>query len=74
MEPLHDRLAAIRAPTLVVTGSLDASGRTRAEEVVQGVRGARLAVIAGAGHRPDLESPAAFRSLVMSFLKENSVA
>lgn len=74
MEPLHDRLGGIRAPTLVITGSLDATGRSRAEEVVRRVRGARLAVIAGAGHRPHLESPAAFRSLVMSFLKENSVA
>ena len=74
MEPLHARLAAIRAPTLVVAGALDPVGRARAESVAAGIRGARLEIVEGAGHRPHLESPAAFRSLVMSFLKENSVA
>lgn len=72
MEPLHARLGAIRAPTLVIAGALDAAGRTRAGAVAAGIRGARLEIIAGAGHRPDLETPAAFRSLVLSFLKENS--
>ena len=74
MEPLHGRLAAIRAPTLVITGALDRVGRGRADVVVAGIPGAKLAVIAEAGHTPHLESPAAFRSLATSFLKENSAA
>ena len=74
MEPLHARLGAIRAPTLVIAGALDTTGRARAESVAAGIPRAKLEMIAGAGHRPDLESPAVFRSLVMSFLKESSVA
>ena len=71
MEPLHEHLAKIRAPTLVISGALDRVGRSRADAVVAGVPGAKLAVVADTGHTPHLESPAAFRSLSMSFLKEN---
>ena len=74
MEPLHDRLAAIRAPTLVIAGALDVMGRSRAETVASCIPGARLAIVAGAGHAPHLESPATFRSLALAFLKEDSAA
>ncbi len=70
MEPLHDRLAAVRAPTLVIAGALDAVGRPRAELVAAGIPGARLALLEGVGHTPHLEAPAAFRRLVVDFLQE----
>jgi 2-succinyl-6-hydroxy-2,4-cyclohexadiene-1-carboxylate synthase len=70
MEPLHDRLAAVRAPTLVIGGTLDTVGRPRAELVAAGIQGARLELLDGIGHTPHLEAPAAFRRLVIDFLSE----
>lgn len=70
MEPLHDRLAAVAAPALVITGGLDDVGRPRAELVAAGIPGARLAVLDGVGHTPHLEAPDAFLRLVTAFLQE----
>jgi pimeloyl-ACP methyl ester carboxylesterase len=70
MEPLHDRLAFVTAPTLVIAGALDTAGRPRAEAVAAGIPGARLELLDGVGHTPHLESPAAFRRLVTEFLQE----
>lgn len=69
MEPLHDRLGEVRAPTLVVAGAADpALGRS--EEVATGIPGARLAIIEGAGHAPHLEHPDRFHAIVLDFLTE----
>jgi 2-succinyl-6-hydroxy-2,4-cyclohexadiene-1-carboxylate synthase len=70
MAPLEHRLGEVRVPTLVVVGSLDRTGRERAEVVAAGIPGARLSVVAGAGHTPHLERPAAFRRLVVAFLAD----
>ena len=74
MEPLHDRLASVRIPTLVIAGALDPIGLARAEMVAAGVPGARLEVVPDAGHMPHLESPARFRSLTLDFLQEEPTA
>ncbi len=71
MEPVHPRLAAVSAPTLVVIGDTDPA-RARAEEVAAGIPGARLALVAGAGHAPHLERPDRFHSLVLDFLTETA--
>ncbi len=71
MEPLHDRLSALTAPTLVVVGAEDPA-RARAEEVAAAIPGARLAVVAGAGHAPHLERPERFHALVLDFLLETA--
>jgi 2-succinyl-6-hydroxy-2,4-cyclohexadiene-1-carboxylate synthase len=71
MEPLHERLAEIHVPTLVIAGALDPV-RARAEEVAAGIPGARLAIVARAGHTPHLERTAAFRRLVIDFLQEDA--
>lgn len=68
MEPLHERLGEVRAPTLVVAGRLDQAGTERAAAVAGAIRDARLAIVDGAGHAPHLEQPAAFRRIVVSFL------
>ena len=68
MTPFQHRLGEVRAPTLVVVGSLDPVGRQRAAAVAGGIPGARLEVVEGAGHTPHLERPAAFRRLVSAFL------
>jgi 2-succinyl-6-hydroxy-2,4-cyclohexadiene-1-carboxylate synthase len=74
MEPLHDRLGEVSAPALVITGSLDAIGRPRAEEVASRIPGARLTILDGVGHTPHLESPDAFRRLVLDFITEDPAA
>ena len=71
MEPLHDRLPAIVAPTLVVAGADDLA-RPRAEEVVAAIPGARLVLVPGAGHAPHLERPDRFHALVFDFLMETA--
>jgi 2-succinyl-6-hydroxy-2,4-cyclohexadiene-1-carboxylate synthase len=74
MEPLGDRLPEVRAPTLVIAGALDPTGHARAEAIAAGIPAARLTVVPGAGHTPHLETPSTFRSLALSFLKEDSAA
>ena len=74
MEPLHERLGRVAAPALVIAGALDPTGRARAEAVAAGIPGARLEIVAGAGHAPHLETPTTFRSLALAFLKEDSAA
>jgi len=69
MEPLHDRLAAVSAPTLVVAGA-DDPVRARAEEVAAGIPGARLVLVPGAGHAPHLERPDRFHAILFDFLTE----
>ena len=73
MEPLHDRLAEVALPTLVIVGA-DDPARGRAEEAAAGISGARLAVIPGAGHAPHLETPVDFERLVLAFLQEDPAA
>jgi 2-succinyl-6-hydroxy-2,4-cyclohexadiene-1-carboxylate synthase len=69
MEPLHGRLAHVVAPALVVVGA-DDPARARAEEVASAIPGARLAVVAGAGHAPHLERAERFHALLLDFLTE----
>ncbi len=72
MEPLAERLGEIRAPTLVIAGSLDAVARPRIDQVAAGIPGARIAVVDGSGHTPHDERPTAFRRLALDFLQEDA--
>jgi 2-succinyl-6-hydroxy-2,4-cyclohexadiene-1-carboxylate synthase len=74
MEPLHGRLGAVTAPTLVIAGALDDVGLERARTVAEGVPGARLAIVPDAGHAPHLESPDRFEALVDDLLTITTTA
>ena len=74
MEPLHDRLATVASPTLVIAGALDPTGRTRAGTVAAAIPHARLEIVEGAGHTPHLENPRRFRTLTTDFLEEDPAA
>ena len=64
-----ERLAEIKAPTLVVVGDSDAQDlHNIAKLLVSEITGARLATIQNAAHLPNLEHPNQFNRLVMDFL------
>jgi 3-oxoadipate enol-lactonase len=64
------RVEQIAVPTLVVTGDEDAVyPPATAEAMARRIPGARLAVIAGAGHVSNLEQPEAFNETVLGFLR-----
>ncbi|MEO5972705.1 MAG: alpha/beta fold hydrolase [Sphingomicrobium sp.] len=67
----RDRVAAIAVPTLVVVGAEDkATPPALSEQMAAAIPGARLEVIANAGHITNLEQPAEFNRLVDAFLAE----
>lgn len=67
----RDRAAAIHAPTLIVCGDQDSVTPVGlSEELRDLVPGARLRVIAGAGHLTNLEKPDEFNRVVDTFLDD----
>jgi 3-oxoadipate enol-lactonase len=67
---VHDELARITAPTLVVVGDEDvATPRPKAERIVRAIAGARLVTIPRAGHSSTLEEPALVTSAIEQFLQ-----
>lgn len=68
-------LPAVRVPTLVVVGDEDAlTPPKQAEMLRDGIAGSRLEVIAGAGHVPCLERPAAFNLVLGEFMARLATA
>ncbi|UJR80665.1 alpha/beta fold hydrolase [Sandaracinus amylolyticus] len=68
-EDLRPQLPRIDAPTLVVVGADDvATPRARSEDIVAGIRGARLVQIPRAGHLSAWEQPDAVREAIEGFL------
>lgn len=68
----RDALGSIRAPTLVIAGADDVvipAASTTA--LAEGIPGARLETLPGAGHLAALERPEAFAALVSSFLSKD---
>lgn len=65
-EPL---LRTIDVPVLVLWGEDDViTGRGQGEMLARGIRGARLEVLAGAGHLPNVEAPEEFNAALTKFL------
>ena len=66
---LRDALGAIAVPTLVVAGSDDPTVAPAAvEELLEGIPGARLVELPGAGHLANAEQPDAFTDALLSQL------
>ncbi len=61
-------LARLALPTLVVVGAQDAASRPSAEALAAAIPGARLRVIADAGHVVNLAQPARFNEVLLEFL------
>ena len=62
-------LPAIAVPTLVITGEHDRSAAPEvARKLAERIPGARLAILAGAGHLLNIEQPQAFNAALLAFL------
>jgi 2-succinyl-6-hydroxy-2,4-cyclohexadiene-1-carboxylate synthase len=64
MEPLWDRLPALKIPVTLVVGERDAKFRAIAERMLALLPAARLLVVPGAGHAAQLEAPAAVAAAI----------
>jgi len=64
---------AVSAPVLVVTGDQDLASRTRAANALAGrLPEAERAVIADAGHLPNLDNPKEYNAVVRAFLERHA--
>jgi pimeloyl-ACP methyl ester carboxylesterase len=64
-----DGLPSITVPTLVIVGDQDQPFLAPCEYMAKKIPGARLEVIAGAGHSSNLDQPAAFNRVLLDFLE-----
>jgi 3-oxoadipate enol-lactonase len=65
-----DEMAAIRCPTLIITGEDDtAQPPANAKSMIAGIRGARHINIRGAGHSSSLETPEAVTAAMQELLQ-----
>jgi pimeloyl-ACP methyl ester carboxylesterase len=64
-------LAQIRVPVLCLVGELDKNAPApMMERMAQKIPGAKIIMLPGLGHLPNLESPAAFDAAVLGFLRD----
>ena len=68
-EALHDRLATLPMPVLLIAGEWDEKYRTLAGEMAGRIPYAQVAIIAEAGHAAHLEQPERFAATVRGFLE-----
>ena len=71
--PAADRLGEIRTPAMVIVGDLD-TPRTlaTADHLARNIAGAQKWIISGTAHMPNMEKPAEFSQLVLSFLSSQA--
>jgi pimeloyl-ACP methyl ester carboxylesterase len=63
-------LAGLRVPTLIVVGESDElTPVEESRKMAALIAGARLEVIPGSGHLPNLEQPARFNAVLSAFLE-----
>ena len=64
-----DGIPSITVPTLIIVGDQDQPFLAPCEYMAKKIPGARLEVIAGAGHSSNLDQPAAFNRVLLEFLE-----
>ena len=72
--PTAERLADIKAPTLVIIGSRDGQNlRNIADTLASQIPGARKVMIQGSSHHPPVEKPKEFNRALLNFLMTKAV-
>lgn len=72
---LRPQLASVNVPVLVLVGELDeATPPQMSRELAEGLQDARLIVLPGLAHVPQLQAPTAFMQAIGSFLAAGSEA
>jgi len=61
-------LAKVAAPTLVICGEKDEPFLEPSQQIHQAIPGSELVIIEGAGHGPQMETPAEFNRVLAEFL------
>ena len=69
-EPLHNRLAELTMPTLVIAGEWDHKYREIGEAMVHSIPNAQFRIIPGTGHAPHWERPFETAAVVGEFLSK----
>ena len=64
-----DGLASVAVPTLIIVGDQDQPFLAPSQYMAKKIPGARLEVIANAGHSSNLDQPEAFNRVLGDFLK-----
>jgi pimeloyl-ACP methyl ester carboxylesterase len=64
-----DGLGSVRVPTLIIVGDQDQPFLAPCEYMAKKIPGARLEVIAGAGHASNLDQPDVFNQVLRDFLR-----
>jgi 3-oxoadipate enol-lactonase len=68
--PALDRLATMRAPTLIIVGARDVPDIQQIVDTLQlRLPNARTVIFQGAGHLPSMEQPSRFSASVLDFLR-----
>jgi pimeloyl-ACP methyl ester carboxylesterase len=70
--PVPVRPGEIRIPTLVLNGEFDGGRRRMGDALCAAMPNAQRAIIAGAGHLPNLDSPRAYSEALSRFIGEHS--
>jgi 2-succinyl-6-hydroxy-2,4-cyclohexadiene-1-carboxylate synthase len=68
-EPVIDRLGEVRAPVLLIAGSLDQKFTDIAQELLDVLPRGKFAAIEGVGHAAHFEDAAAFNDSVLAYLR-----
>lgn len=66
----RSRLGQVTARTLVLVGGNDKANLPAARALAAGIPGARLEIMDGVGHQPNVEDPEAFNALLWPFLAD----
>jgi pimeloyl-ACP methyl ester carboxylesterase len=70
-DPIHAEIGRITVPTLVVVGADDAAAPfAKSQAIADAVPGARLEILANAGHSSSIEQPEALTDLIGRFIRE----
>ncbi len=68
LEPLWGELARLALPVLAIAGERDQRYSTAARRIASATSHGRCELVAGAGHAPQLEQPAAVAALLENFV------